>query len=131
MCNTNFCGFCCSTTKLKFIEVRFQVVRSLSMNLITYLWNFVICTKSTKNWCPWIKKTHSLCVPHVFWNTIFKKNFTGTTSIKSTILKDGHNFTVHILDPKEGTEETDADEDMPSPANEKAEFEKSEKDGKL
>lgn len=57
--------------------------------------------------------------------------FTGTTSIKSTILKDGHNFTVHILDPKEGTEETDADEDMPSPANEKAEFEKSEKDGKL
>lgn len=56
---------------------------------------------------------------------------TGTTSIKSTILKDGHNFTVHILDPKEGTEEADADEDMPSPANEKAEFEKSEKDGKI
>lgn len=56
---------------------------------------------------------------------------TGTTSIKSTILKDGHNFTVHILDPKEGTEEADVDEDMPSPANEKAEFEKSEKDGKF
>lgn len=38
-----------------------------------------------------------------------------------SILKVGHNFTVHILDPKEGTEETNADEDMPSPANEKAE----------
>lgn len=80
---------------------------------------------------PMNKKPHSICVPHVFWNTIFKNLFSGTTSIKSTILKDGHNFTVHILDPKEGTEETDADEDMPSPANEKAEFEKSEKDGEL
>nr|XP_022292317.1 sperm-associated antigen 17-like isoform X8 [Crassostrea virginica] len=52
----------------------------------------------------------------------------GTTSIKSTILKDGHNFTVHILDPKEATDESEQDDDMPPPAAEKAEFEKSEKD---
>ena len=57
--------------------------------------------------------------------------FPGTTSIKSTILKDGHNFTVHILDPKEATDESEQDDDMPPPAAEKAEFEKSEKDGKF
>lgn len=81
---------------------------------------------------PMNKKKPTVYVYHMYSEIQFFKNlFTGTTSIKSTILKDGHNFTVHILDPKEGTEETDADEDMPLPANEKAEFEKSEKDGKL
>ncbi|XP_061176448.1 sperm-associated antigen 17-like isoform X2 [Saccostrea echinata] len=52
----------------------------------------------------------------------------GTTSIKSTVLKDGHNFTVHILDPKESTEESDQEEDLLPPTEEKADFEKSEKD---
>lgn len=54
----------------------------------------------------------------------------GTTSIKSTVQKDGHNFTVHILDPKEAAEESEPEEDLPPPSREKADFEKSEKDGK-
>ncbi|XP_056016106.1 sperm-associated antigen 17-like isoform X5 [Ostrea edulis] len=52
----------------------------------------------------------------------------GTTSIKSTVQKDGHNFTVHILDPKEAAEESEPEEDLPPPSREKADFEKSEKD---
>ena len=55
----------------------------------------------------------------------------GSTSIKTTLLKDGHIFTVHVVDPKELSEESD-DEDPQEKkdGDEKADFEKSEKEGK-
>ena len=42
--------------------------------------------------------------------------FQGTTNVKATLLKDGHSFTVHILDPqtsantKDGGNEADKDQ---------------------
>lgn len=58
----------------------------------------------------------------------------GTSSVKATLLKDGHCFSVHILDPKEPSEESDVDDDDDDESKkdekEKSEYEKSEKDGK-
>ena len=58
----------------------------------------------------------------------------GTTSVRTTVLKDGHVFAVHILNPREGEEENTESgrEKSPNLASkteepEKAEFEKSEK----
>lgn len=56
----------------------------------------------------------------------------GTVSVKTSVLKDDHIFTVHILDPKEPALEDDElviDEGMKNGA-EKAEFEKPEKQNK-
>ena len=53
--------------------------------------------------------------------------------MRTSVLKDGHVFSVHILNPREGEEETpDPDLQPPNPAAkteepEKAELEKSEK----
>ncbi|XP_076077508.1 sperm-associated antigen 17-like isoform X7 [Mytilus galloprovincialis] len=56
----------------------------------------------------------------------------GTSCVKATVLKDGHIFSVHILDPKEnsnGSEDED-DTDSKKDEKEKSEYEKSEKDDK-
>lgn len=56
----------------------------------------------------------------------------GTVSVKTSVLKDDHIFTVHIIDPKEPTteeDELDLDEGLRNGA-EKAEFEKPEKQNK-
>ncbi|KAL3882261.1 hypothetical protein ACJMK2_028623 [Sinanodonta woodiana] len=57
----------------------------------------------------------------------------GTTCVKTSVLKDGHIFTIHILDPREKEEKGDVDEeeDKTSDETEKAEFETSEKDGPI
>lgn len=57
--------------------------------------------------------------------------YTGTSSVKATVLKDGHIFSVHILDPKEKSEESEDEDDEKKDEKEKSEYEKSEKDGKI
>ncbi|KAK3098986.1 hypothetical protein FSP39_024961, partial [Pinctada imbricata] len=53
----------------------------------------------------------------------------GTTSIKTTVLKDGHIFNVHVVDPKEFVEDSDDEELLEKKdGDEKADFEKSEKE---
>jgi len=47
--------------------------------------------------------------------------------VKITVLKDGHCFCVHILDPKEPTEDSEDDDEAAKDELEKSEFEKSEK----
>ncbi|WAR08114.1 SPG17-like protein [Mya arenaria] len=55
----------------------------------------------------------------------------GTVSVRTTVLKDDHTFTVHILDPKDTQgEESDAEPDSARSGAEKAEFEKPEKENK-
>lgn len=68
----------------------------------------------------------------------------GTSSVKTSVVKDGHTFTVHVLDPKvEGDEDEEDEEEKPKEADavpsgeeerkedgvEKGEAEKSEKEG--
>ena len=69
----------------------------------------------------------------------------GTNNVKSSVIKDGHTFTVHIMDPKVEGEEEEEEETTngsekpeyiratPSPkleeGQEKGELEKSEKEG--
>lgn len=48
--------------------------------------------------------------------------------MKSSVLKDGHTFCVHVIDPKEGGDEADQEE-APKDGLEKADVEKSEKEG--
>ena len=66
--------------------------------------------------------------------------FSGTSAIKTSVVKDGHVFCVHVLDPKvPGQEEEEEDEDeeeketvdtkTEDEGQEKAEMEKQEKDG--
>jgi len=57
----------------------------------------------------------------------------GTVSVKTSVLKDNHTFTVHILDPKDNTaDDNDVELQMDSERSgaEKAEFEKPEKENK-
>jgi len=56
----------------------------------------------------------------------------GTVAVRTSVLKDDHTFTVHVIDPKDGqTEDGDGDCDSArSSGAEKAEFEKPEKDNK-
>ncbi|KAL4233858.1 Sperm-associated antigen 17 [Mactra antiquata] len=56
----------------------------------------------------------------------------GTTSVKTSVMKDGHVFTVHILDPKDGTndESDNENDDGRRDGAEKAEFERPEKENK-
>ena len=56
----------------------------------------------------------------------------GSTYIKTSVLKDDHTFTVHVIDPKESTPEDSDNEtgDDGKEGSEKAEFEKPEKDNK-
>jgi len=61
----------------------------------------------------------------------------GTVSIRASVLKDGHVFSIHILNPKQPGEE-DEDESLlpPNPSKnevgqEKSETERSEKEGGL
>ena len=53
--------------------------------------------------------------------------------MKATVLKDGHIFSVHILDPKENSVGSDDEDDTDSKKDEKekSEYEKSEKDGEI
>ena len=53
--------------------------------------------------------------------------------VKTSVLKDGHTFTVHVLDPKVGSqeEEIDTKETCQEDGVEKADLEKPEKDGDL
>lgn len=58
--------------------------------------------------------------------------FQGATYIKTSVLKDDHTFTVHIIDPKDSSldeSQIDADEEDKEGA-EKSEFEKPEKENK-
>lgn len=60
--------------------------------------------------------------------------FLGTVSVKTSILKDGHSFTVHVLDPKEAKKEEEKTNEENGDAQnaeevEKAELETQEKDG--
>ncbi|KAJ8314693.1 hypothetical protein KUTeg_006843 [Tegillarca granosa] len=53
----------------------------------------------------------------------------GTTSVMSSVIKDGHTFTVHVIDPKEPSDDADDEEEEEAKIEvEKAEMEKSEKD---
>ncbi|XP_021376816.1 sperm-associated antigen 17-like isoform X5 [Mizuhopecten yessoensis] len=52
----------------------------------------------------------------------------GTNSIKTSVLKDGHVFCVHVIDPKEGGEDSEGEEEDSKEEVEKSEHEKSEKD---
>lgn len=48
----------------------------------------------------------------------------------SSVIKDGHTFTVHVIDPKEPSDDADDEEEVETKIEvEKAEMEKSEKDG--
>ena len=38
-------------------------------------------------------------------------SFQGTTNVKATLLKDGHSFTVHILDPQTSPNTKDGEQD--------------------
>ena len=58
----------------------------------------------------------------------------GTCSVRSSVLKDGHVFTVHVLDPKEASSEEEEEErsttgQKTEDGTEKADTEKSEKEG--
>lgn len=58
---------------------------------------------------------------------------TGTVGVKTSVLKDGHTFTVHILDPKDPqADDNDVELQIDSDRSgaEKAEFEKPEKENK-
>ena len=58
--------------------------------------------------------------------------FTGSTYIKTSVLKDEHTFTVHVVDPKDSSLD-DSDNEMEEEDKEgaeKSEFEKPEKDNK-
>ena len=70
--------------------------------------------------------------------------FIGTSAVKTCVLKDGHVFSVHVLDPKvpgqeeeEEEEEEEADKttmitkEEGEEGKEKAEMEKQEKDGEM
>ncbi|XP_041352537.1 sperm-associated antigen 17-like isoform X2 [Gigantopelta aegis] len=54
----------------------------------------------------------------------------GTSSVKTSVLKDGHVFSIHILNPKEPLEEETEENDVleKDDQREKAEFEKTEKE---
>ncbi|KAL8578119.1 hypothetical protein ACOMHN_055439 [Nucella lapillus] len=62
----------------------------------------------------------------------------GTTSVRTAVLKDGHVFTVHVINPREQGEEESSGPDLEPPLSaartsvepEKAELEKSEKEEK-
>ncbi|XP_033741247.1 sperm-associated antigen 17-like isoform X1 [Pecten maximus] len=58
-----------------------------------------------------------------------KLEFTqGTNSVKTSVLKDGHVFCVHVIDPKEGEEDSEEENEENKDEVEKSEHEKSEKD---
>ena len=76
------------------------------------------------------------------YTSIFVVQFvSGDAAVKVTVLKDGHQFVVHIVDPKDdpfAEEEPILDENTPSGTDvqshsekEKAEVESSEKEGQL
>ena len=55
----------------------------------------------------------------------------GSTYIKTSVLKDDHTFTVHVVDPKESSlEDSDNETDDGKDGAEKSEFEKPEKENK-
>ena len=57
----------------------------------------------------------------------------GTTYIKTSVLKDDHTFTVHIIDPKESSLDEsllDLEEGDNNDGAEKSEFERPEKENK-
>lgn len=58
-----------------------------------------------------------------------KLEFTqGTNCIKTSVLKDGHVFCVHVIDPKESGDNSDEEEEDNKEEVEKSDHEKSEKD---
>ncbi len=74
------------------------------------------------------------CIPNT---SIADFHCAGTLSVKTSVLKDGHQFVVHIVDPKVKGEEDEQQDDNTLQQNitdddgaEKADTEKSEKQSK-